>query len=107
MRPFNDNDFLLMNDYGKKLYHSVAASLPVIDPHNHIDPAALASNKKFENIYQLWVQNDPYKHRAMRIFGIAEELITGDKPEYEKFFAWATCFHQPQEIHCFIGVAWN
>ena len=85
-------DFLLLNDYGKKLYHEVAAVLPIIDPHNHIDPAALASNKKFENIYQLWVQNDPYKHRAMRIFGIAEELITGDKPDEEKFLAWATCF---------------
>jgi glucuronate isomerase len=92
MRAFNDNDFLLMNDYGKKLYHGAASSLPVIDPHNHIDPSALASNKKFDNIYQLWVQNDPYKHRAMRICGIAEELITGNKPEYEKFFAWATCF---------------
>lgn len=92
MRAFNDNDFLLMNHYGKKLYHSVAASLSVIDPHNHIDPAALPSNKKFENIYQLWVQHDPYKHRAMRIYGINEELITGNKPEYEKFLAWATCF---------------
>ena len=58
MHAFNDSDFLLMNDYGKKLYHSAAASLPVIDPHNHIDPAALASNKKFDNLYQLWVQND-------------------------------------------------
>lgn len=66
--------------------------LPIIDPHNHIDPAALATNKTFKNIYQLWVQHDPYKHRAMRIDGIAEELITGDKPEYEKFLAWATCF---------------
>lgn len=92
MKPFNDNDFLLMNDYGKQLYHSVAASLPVIDPHNHIDPAALAGNRKFDNIYQLWVQNDPYKHRAMRIYGIDEALITGDKPDYERFLAWATCF---------------
>jgi glucuronate isomerase len=92
MKGFNDNDFLLMNDYGKRLYHGVAASLPVIDPHNHIDPAALASDKRFDNIHQLWVQNDPYKHRAMRIYGIAEELITGNKPEYEKFLAWATCF---------------
>jgi len=92
MSAFNDTDFLLMNEYGKRLYHAVASSLPIIDPHNHIDPAALASNKNFENIYQLWVQNDPYKHRAMRMYGIAEELITGDKPAYEKFVAWATCF---------------
>lgn len=92
MRTFNDSDFLLTSDFGKKLYHDVAASLPVIDPHNHIDPAALATNKKFDNIYQLWVQHDPYKHRAMRIYGIAEDLITGNKPDYEKFVAWASCF---------------
>lgn len=92
MKSFNDKDFLLSNDYGKRLYHKVAADLPVIDPHNHIDTAALASNKKFENLYQLWVQHDPYKHRAMRICGIAEDLITGNKPDYEKFLAWATCF---------------
>ena len=79
MSAFNDTNFLLMNDYGKELYHSVAASLPVIDPHNHINPAPLATNKKFDNIYQLWVQNDPYKHRAMRIYGIEEGLITGSR----------------------------
>lgn len=92
MKPFYNKNFLLLNDYGKRLYHEVAASLPVIDPHNHIDPAALSSNKRFENIYQLWVQHDPYKHRAMRIYGVAEELITGNKPDYEKFLAWADCF---------------
>ena len=92
MKTFNDTDFLLLNDYGKKLYHEVAAALPIIDPHNHIDVVSLANNKSFQNLYQLWVQHDPYKHRAMRIYGIAEELITGDKPDYEKFFAWAECF---------------
>lgn len=92
MKRFNDNDFLLLNNYGKKLYHEVAAALPIIDPHNHLDPAALATNKQFNNIYQLWVQHDPYKHRAMRISGVQEELITGDAPVYEKFLAWAGCF---------------
>ncbi|MBC8033757.1 MAG: glucuronate isomerase [Chitinophagaceae bacterium] len=92
MKSFNDNDFLLMNDYGRRLYHEEVKLLPIVDPHNHIDPAALASNRKFENIYQLWVQNDPYKHRAMRIYGVAEKLITGNEPEYDKFLAWASCF---------------
>ena len=49
MKIFNDNDFLLLNDYGKKLYHDAAAALPIIDPHNHIDIASLAGNKRFEN----------------------------------------------------------
>jgi len=92
MKKFNDIDFLLQNDYSKKLYHQVAAALPIIDPHNHIETATLATNKKFDNIYQLWVQNDPYKHRAMRIYGIEEALITGARSDYDKFLAWATCF---------------
>ena len=92
MKIFNDKDFLLQNDYGKKLYHNVASSLPIIDPHNHIDPSSLSNNIKFENIYQLWIEKDPYKHRAMRIFGIPEELITGTLPDYDKFLAWADCF---------------
>ncbi len=91
MKSLYDKNFLLKNAQGKRLYHEVAAVLPIIDPHNHIDPAALAVNKRFKNIYQLWVQHDPYKHRAMRIFGVAEDLITGDKPDYEKFLAWAEC----------------
>ena len=31
---------------------------------------------------------DPYKHRAMRICGEPERLITGDAPEAEKWAAW-------------------
>lgn len=91
MKAFNDTDFLLMNNYGKQLYHDVAASLPVIDPHNHVDPAALACNKKFENIYQLWIKPDQYKSRAMRNCGVAEELISGNAPDFEKYMAWAKC----------------
>ncbi len=84
-------DFLLYNRHGKKLFHEVAAGLPIIDFHNHIDIASLANNKSFENIYQLWIQQDPYKHRAMRICGIHENRITGNAPDEEKFLAWAEC----------------
>ncbi len=87
---YNDN-FLLSNAWGKKLYHEVAAALPIIDFHNHIDIAALASNKYYENIFQLWVQQDPYKHRVMRIYGIPENRITGDAGDEDKFMAWAEC----------------
>lgn len=92
MKAFYHKNFLLQNEAGRRLYHEVAAPLPIIDPHNHVDPALLATNERFENLYRLWVQADPYKHRAMRIFGIAEELITGDRPDFEKFLAWAGCY---------------
>lgn len=91
MKGVYHRDFLLLNDTARDLYHNAASLLPVIDPHNHIDASALATNKRYENIYQLWVQSDPYKHRAMRMFGVAENLITGNAPDYDKFMAWATC----------------
>lgn len=87
---YNDN-FLLTNAFGKKIYHEVAKDLPIIDFHNHIDIAALAANRHYENIYQLWVQHDPYKHRAMRIWGIPERRITGEASDEDKFIAWAEC----------------
>ena len=66
-----------------------ARDVPIVDYHCHLDPRDLAADRRFENIAQLWVAGDPYKHRAMRIAGVPERLITGDATEREKFDAWA------------------
>ena len=87
---FINKDFLLQNPLAVRLYHEVAKDLPIIDPHNHLNIEALAKNEKFENIYQLWVKPDQYKHRAMRNCGIPENLITGNAPDFDKFKAWAS-----------------
>ncbi len=93
MKPFNDKNFLLDNAVGQRLFHEVAHHLPIIDWHNHIDPSLLAGNKAFKNLYELWIQHDPYKHRAMRIYGVPESLITGTSAsDHEKYLAWANCF---------------
>ena len=89
MKPFLDHDFLLENDIAEELYHEVAADLPIIDFHNHLDPASLTINKKSETIADLWVVADPYKHRAMRINGIPEHFISGNASPKEKFMHWA------------------
>ncbi len=91
MKKFIDTDFLLYNATGRTLYHEVAAGLPIVDFHNHIDPAAVATNRQFGNIQEAWVAGDPYKHRAMRICGVPEQLITGDAHDFDKFKAWAKC----------------
>ncbi len=88
---FITNDFLLYNATGRGLYHEVAAGLPIVDFHNHIDPKAVADNKAFRNLNEVWVAHDPYKHRAMRICGVPEYLITGNAPDFDKFMAWAKC----------------
>ena len=68
--------------------YSVARTLPIIDWHNHLDMRMLAEDKPLGSLYEVWVKADPYKHRAMRICGEPERLITGDAPESEKWAAW-------------------
>ncbi|WP_425638329.1 glucuronate isomerase [Algoriphagus yeomjeoni] len=86
---FLNEDFLLQNDYAKVLYHQYAKDLPIIDYHNHLPPAEINANKKFENISKIWLAGDHYKWRAMRTFGINERFITGDASDEEKFKSWS------------------
>ena len=62
--------------------------LPIVDWHNHLDLVALAEDKPLGSLYEVWVKSDPYKHRAMRICGEPERVITGDASEEEKWAAW-------------------
>ena len=89
MKKFLDEDFLLMNDTGKKLFHTYAKQMPIIDFHNHLSAQEIYENKKFENISQVWLGGDHYKWRALRTLGVSEELITGSASDEEKFHAWA------------------
>ncbi len=81
------SNFLLTSHLAKRLY-KVVSDLPIIDYHNHLSIADISNNCKFENIAQLWVISDPYKHRAMRILGVPEKYITGDASDFEKFEKW-------------------
>ena len=38
-RPFLDADFLLHSETARRIYHEVAADLPIIDYHSHLPPA--------------------------------------------------------------------
>ena len=85
-----DDDFLLKSALARRLYHEIAAVQPVIDYHNHLPAAELAADRRFEDLTELWVAHDPYKHRAMRIAGVPEALITGkDVSPRARFEAWA------------------
>lgn len=81
-------DFLLSSPLAQGLYHDCVKALPIIDYHNHLAPGDITSNRRYDNITQLWVSSDPYKHRAMRILGLPERVITGQASDYEKFEAW-------------------
>ncbi|WEF30212.1 glucuronate isomerase [Klebsiella aerogenes] len=86
---FINDRFMLDSEIGARLYKDVAASLPIIDYHCHLDAKEIYENKNFDNITQLWLAGDHYKWRAMRANGIAEHFITGDAPAEEKFKAWS------------------
>ena len=86
---FIDDDFLLDTPQAKTLFHDYAEHQPIIDYHSHLDAAAIADNRQFSNIAQLWLDGDHYKWRAMRTNGIPERLCSGDAPDREKYDAWA------------------
>jgi glucuronate isomerase len=89
MKQFLNENFLLSNATAQRLYHEYAKDMPIIDYHNHLPPNEVAEDKNFENITKVWLYGDHYKWRAMRINGVEEGYITGDKTDWEKFRAWA------------------
>lgn len=86
---FINDDFMLKNETAKKLYHSYAKNLPIIDYHCHIPPQKIAENYKFKNAYDLFLGGDHYKWRLMRSNGIDEEYITGNTADFEKWKLFA------------------
>ena len=87
----NEN-YLLRTPNAKRLYHEFAQKLPIIDFHNHVSISDVAGDRRFENIYELWLRSDPYKHRLMRICGVDEHFITGDALPFEKFEKFCEIF---------------
>jgi glucuronate isomerase len=88
-KNFLTDDFLLLNEFGRKLYHDHAKGLPIIDYHCHLSPHDIFSDRQFVNLTQAWLEGDHYKWRAMRALGIAEKFITGNASDKEKFDKWA------------------
>lgn len=86
---FIHDDFLLQTPTARRLYHEHAALEPICDFHCHLSPADIASNRKFNNLFEIWLEGDHYKWRAMRANGVGERYCTGDAEPFEKFKAWA------------------
>ncbi len=86
---FIHDDFLLQCPAAVRLYHEFAAPQPIIDYHNHLSPKDIAENRRFENLFTMWIDHDHYKWRAMRANGIPESHCTGEASPKEKFVAFA------------------
>ena len=86
---FIHDDFLLSTKTARKLYHKYAEAEPIFDYHCHIPPKDIAENRQFNNLFEIWLEGDHYKWRAMRSNGVAEKFCTGNASPHEKFRAWA------------------
>ncbi len=90
MKDYIHDDFLLLNETARRLYHEHSEMLPIIDYHCHISPEHIAADRRFDDLGQLWLEGDHYKWRAMRTNGIDEKYITGKETSFrEKFDRWA------------------
>ena len=87
--PFLTHSFLLESESAERLYHDYAAPQPILDYHCHLVPRMIAENRRFNDLFEIWLEGDHYKWRAMRSCGESERLCTGDATPYQKFEAWA------------------
>jgi glucuronate isomerase len=86
---FIHDDFLLHSETSRRLYHGYAADQPILDYHSHLPAADIATDRRFQSLFEIWLEGDHYKWRAMRANGVAERYCTGDASPYEKFLEWA------------------
>src|ERR1700690_1030241 len=89
MNGFLTEEFLLSNETARRLFHQFAAPQPIVDYHCHLSPRDIAQNRRFANLFEIWLEGDHYKWRAMRANGVDESYCTGPVSPEEKFKAWA------------------
>jgi glucuronate isomerase len=86
---FIHEKFLLNNRTAQHLYREFAEPEPIFDYHCHLSPRDIAENRQFKNLFEIWLEGDHYKWRAMRANGVAEDFCTGPAEPFAKFRAWA------------------
>jgi glucuronate isomerase len=86
---FIHDDFLLTTKTSRRLFHELAEPQPILDYHCHLPPKDVAENRRFQNLFEIWLEGDHYKWRAMRANGVDERYCTGPAHPYDKFLAWA------------------
>lgn len=88
MKAFLDENFILKSETAQKLFHGYAEKMPVYDFHNHLSPKEIFEDRCYENLAQVWLDGDHYKWRAMRSYGVPENLVTEKGNDFERFMAY-------------------
>ena len=89
MSRFLGPDFLLDTRTARRLFHEIAAPLPIVDFHNHLPPAEIAGNHQWANLGEAWLAHDHYKWRLMRWAGVPESHVTGAASFRQKYDSYA------------------
>lgn len=84
-----DKDFLLSTETAKRLYHDYAEGQPIVDYHCHVSPREIYEDRRFGDLFEVWLEGDHYKWRLMRSNGVEERYITGEAGHWEKFQKFA------------------
>ena len=105
---FIHEDFLLSTKTARRLYHQFAEDEPILDYHCHLPPKDVAENRRFQNLFEIWLEGDHYKWRAMRANGVAGEPLHRRRRRRTRN-SWpgrAPC--RPRcAIRCITGRTWN
>ena len=86
---FINPDFLLHSETARRLYDEYAAPQPIIDYHSHLPPKDIAENRRFANLFEIWLEGDHYKWRAMRANGVDGALLHRRRDALREVPAWA------------------
>ena len=88
MNAFLDESYLLTTSESKRIYAEIK-ELPIVDAHNHADVAAIRQNASYTDLWQIEAASDHYVWELLRLRGVEEELITGDRAAHDKWLAAA------------------
>jgi glucuronate isomerase len=83
---FLDEHYLLTSKEAEDIFSHIK-SLPIVDPHCHVEAEQIARNQGWNDIWEVEGATDHYVWELMRECGVPEEKITGSAPNKEKWLA--------------------
>jgi glucuronate isomerase len=57
---FLDENFLLNTETARSLYRDYAAPEPILDYHCHLSPKDISDDRRFANLFEIWLEGDHY-----------------------------------------------
>ncbi len=55
---FIHDNFLLETKAAERLFHTYASAQPIIDYHCHLSPKDVAEDRRFANLFEIWLEGD-------------------------------------------------